>query len=215
MIRSWYESSMIVQPIPVGARLADTITVLTDTTCKALKAAGMDGVVRYWETLTPAEVQNILDASLGLSVCGYSRAPGWVPSAALGTQDGYDELAKAQALFGQVMEDMDLWIDLEGCAGPSEATSEYLQAAGAALTSHLARAGVYVGDDPGGLDGPGLYAPAAITGYWRSPSIVPEPACGYSRSQLWPTVFRGGVSVDIDFCGSDRRGRVGTWIVAG
>ena len=206
--------AMIVAPIPVGARLADTIAVITAAEAKALKTAGIDGMIRYWESLASAEVTDILAAGMGLCVVGYSRQPGWVPSATLGAVDAQAEIMRCRALFGASLQDMILWCDLEGCAGPAPVTAAYLDAFGAEVTAAGALAGVYVGATPGGLDGPGLYAVPTISRYWRSQSFVPEPTCGYCLTQLYPTTSRGGVSVDLDFAGSDYHGRVANWLVS-
>ena len=80
----------------VGARGLDTVTTLDAAVASRLKSASFDFAVRYLGGIDVAEATAILDAALGLQVVTYSAAPGWSPSASLGTQDGQTDVSQAQ-----------------------------------------------------------------------------------------------------------------------
>ena len=89
---------MIIQPAPNGARGVDTMLRFNAARAKAIKDAGYDFIVRYIEALTVAERDCILGIGLALLAVGYSRRPGWMPSAELGAQDAAHHIEHATAV---------------------------------------------------------------------------------------------------------------------
>lgn len=207
---------MKVAPIPVGARLVDTIQVLGPQTLSALRhgVSGLpvDGVLRYWESLTEKEVQDTLAAGLGLGIVGYSRAPGWHATPGDGTRDAAAQLGRCFELRLPI-EGLYQWCDLEGCASPAALCSRYATEFGDFVSSQKGIGGLYVGADQP-LTAEELYALQSIHGYWRSQSArIPEPRCGWMMLQLYPSTPAAGVNVDFDVAQTDYRGRQATWIV--
>jgi hypothetical protein len=199
---------MQIAPVPVGSRGADMVTVLTSSTAAGLKALGYDFVVRYLGGLSFTELSEILSAGLGCQLVTYSRAPGWLPTAAMGASDGANDVAQLKALG--VPEGVLLWIDLEGSGDDATDTAGWVEARAAAIVAAGYVAGLYVGSGCV-LDGPQLYALGSVTRYWRAYNAgIPEPdPAGFCQYQLFPGEMTvGGVLVDIDFAQQDYKGRV-------
>ncbi len=195
---------MIVAPAAVGARAIDTVTHLDAAHCGALRAAGVDFVIRYLGGITPPEMATILDGWLGLSLVTFSRAPGWTPSAELGSTDAARDLVHLAELASPL--GATVWIDLEGCAGGPVATAGWVNARSAALRAAGYDVGLYVGAGEA-LDGEQLYALPHVDRYWKSLSRVPEPTCGWSMLQRYPSTHVGGVWCDINDVQADTKGR--------
>jgi len=191
----------------------DTVARLTPDLCKNLKANGMTFAVRYLGGATQQEVTDILASGLALMLVTYSRTSGWVPSKDLGDKDGVAAVARAKALGAPPA--VTIWLDLEGCAGPASATTEWVNAWADKIKMAGYEPGLYVGAAPGGLDSKSLYA-LRVVRYWHSCSEVPEVAtCGYCMRQLRPwNAMVGGVQVDVDVIEEDLKHRLPTWIVA-
>lgn len=205
----------------LGAKGADTDTKLTSASAGALKAAGLDFVVRYVSLgspdaggdLTPSEVQAILGAGLALMIVQHVRAPGWMPTAALGTQ--YGTAAAADAAACGYPAGATLWCDLEGVAAGASAANvtAYVNAWNAAATAKGYEPGLYVGSGDV-LDANQLYATSSRR-YWRSYSSVPNVSTrGYCLLQLFPTTTLAGVSVDLDVVQQDYKGGYPHWATA-
>ena len=200
-------SPYVVKPLPVAAKGIDTSAVLTDAALVDIVAAGGSFCGRYLPSLTTSEITRIHAHGCGLQTFNYSRAPGWVPSAALGAADGARDVAQMKALglpAGHLHR-----FDLEGCKGPAAATKAHVEAWAAAVVAAGYKAGLYVGYAPGGLDEAALYALANVTSYMQSCSRCPEPATrGFSQRQLYPGNQKlPHVVVDwdvaqLDFCNS-------------
>jgi Domain of unknown function (DUF1906) len=204
---------MKVIDVPHGARGADMVQTLTDSTAAALKAAGFDFVVRYLGGLSPAELAIILAAGLGVELVTYSRAPGWAPSLDMGLADGRTDRGHLDALG--IPPGMVVWIDLEGARGTSAEVSDWVTARASTLTNVGFVAGVYAGAGCV-LNAAELYSLKGVTRYWRAFNQgIPEPACGFCQFQTFPpNQTRAGVLVDVDFVQSDYHGRFPTMLVA-
>jgi hypothetical protein len=208
--------TVVVQSIPSGSRLYDTIAPYTPTTLAALKSAGADGVIGYYGgNLTTDAVAAAHAIGLGVVGVSYSRAPGWTPTAVLGRLDAVATLAHLALLAlprstaGLLMRD---WADVEGVLTGVDPTP-YLDARAAAIVAGGLLAGIYVGAAAGLAAAP-LYALPQVTGYWRSGSDVPTPACEWMLTQCRPLdQTRAGIDVDVDFAEHDLRGRSATWWV--
>ena len=188
----------------------DTVLQLSANNAKALVGHGFSFVVRYLGGMTPEELATLLKAGLAVMPVTYSRRAGWTPSAVLGQQDGDKAVAELHRLG--FMTGVTVWLDLEGCAGPADATTAWVNAWAAKVASAGFQPGLYVGAQSG-LTEEGLWK-LSVVRYWRSCSRVPEPAnCGFCQTQLYPpNVTVGGVKVDVDVIHEDWKGRLPTWL---
>ncbi len=197
---------MFVRPASFPSLGIDCVTILDAVRCATLRQAGISFVVRYLGAISQAERDNILAAGLALSVVTYSRAEGWLPTSGMGTADGETDLAHLAA--AGIPVGATVWIDLEGCGGAASAAMEWVNERAAVLAEGGYDVGLYVGSfQP--LSAEQLYAIPTVDRYWRSLSSgVPEPACGWSMIQLWPTTTIGGTEVDVDVVQQDHKGRL-------
>ena len=198
----------------VRALGVDTIATITAADAAAFKAAGFSFVVRYLGAVTVSEVDTILAAGLAFMPVGYSRKVGWLPTSALGDQDG--ALAVARAKLLGLPSSVTVWCDLEGMSGTAANTIAYAEAWGERIEAAGYAAGVYVGASIP-LNSTQLYALNNITAYWHSCSEVPDVSeCGYTMIQLTPPdLVVCGVEVDVDVIQEDRMGRLPIWTVQG
>lgn len=200
---------MIVQEIPVGARLIDSVGLRPE---HIANLGNVDGIIAYLGgDLTPELVAAALEAKKGVVPVNYSRSEGWSPSAALGHADAATSLKQLDALCLPVVGLVD-WCDLEGCG---DDPTTYLDAWSEDVTATQRIGGLYVGAG-GLLTGVQLYQLPHFSRYWHSLSRgIPEPSCGYVLGQLYPTVIAGGLELDFDFAQKDFLGRAASWVVAG
>lgn len=198
--------------VPCGSYGIDCATILTAASAAGLRAASIDFVARYLGQITPDELAIILAAGLGLELVTFSRAPGWSPSAALGTADGDTDVARLRTLG--VPAGMVVWIDLEGSGGDATSTAAWVNARAAVLVAAGFVAGLYVGAGCV-LDAAELYALPQVTRYWRAFNLgIPEPACGFCQFQLFPPdQMLAGVRVDLDFTQEDYMRRAPTMLL--
>lgn len=206
---------MRVVDVPVGWRGVDCATPVTVDAARALKARGVDFVVRYLGQVTAAELAVLFDAGLGVELVTFSRAPGWDPSAELGTKDGDEDVARLVVEL-KIPPGMVVWIDLEGPAGDAAVVAEWVSARASRLVNAGFIAGLYVGDGCV-LNGEQLYALPEVTRYWRAFNYgIPEPACGFCQFQLYPPdIAMAGILVDLDFSQHDHGDRAPTMLVSG
>jgi hypothetical protein len=188
---------MVIKPAPFPCLGFDCVTILDAARATSLKAAGMSFAIRYLGSITPSELASILDAGLLFMPVTFSRGPGWVPSAAMGTQDGTQDVQHLTSLA--IPKGGTVWIDLEGAAGSAAIVAAWVNARAKVIrAAGYEDVGLYVGAGDV-LNGQQLYDLAEIDRYWRSLSSVPEPArCGFSMIQLWKTITLAGTEVDVD-----------------
>jgi Domain of unknown function (DUF1906) len=185
----------------------DCVSILTASSCRALKAAGIAFVIRYLDTLTPQERDAVLEAELGLGFCSYSEAGGWLPTDAKGIAGGAQAVAKLRAL--SIPEGPTVWTDLEGVAKSAAAADVmgWANAHASQITAAGYDAGLYVGAG-GGLTGAELFS-LEFDKYWRSLSDVPTPSpAGWALLQLFKTTVIAGVAVDVDAVQYDWKDRL-------
>jgi len=208
-----------VQPATPGVKGVDTVSRITHAQALALYGAGYRFAVRYLGHISSAEVIDITSAKMALLfVAGYSRKPGWTPTAAMGLQDGTQAIAHAQEL-GAI--GTSIYVDLEGTDCPKGIAHEkidcllYGNTVAHVIKQGKSPAGVYVG---WGLPFTPfeLYWAFAFTGYWKSCSQVPDVAVrGYQMIQHSPPNQRVcGVTVDINTIQADHKGSVPQWLIA-
>jgi len=198
------------------ARGIDTVQALNTAACRWLVQHHFDFVVRYLHgryAATTDELERILCSGLACMLVTPSRRPGWVPSGALGDEDGHVALEALETL--SIPSGATVWLDLEGIAHPPGETFRWADAWSRVIAGEGYQAGLYVGANPGSLDSDDLWRLPHITRYWRSGSRVPEPAVrGFCMAQLRPLdVELGPVHVDHDIIEADYRGDLPTWVV--
>jgi hypothetical protein len=196
-----------------GARGVDCVTILTPASAARLKADGHDFAVRYLGSVSTTERDAILGAGLALLFVGYSRKPGWSPSANLGAQDGATAVAHAKALG--LPTGLSLFCDLE-TPNPTSASADiiaYVNAWSTVVQGAGYIAGLYVGFGCG-LTSQELYD-LKVTGYWHSCSYVPDVAVrGYQMIQdTKANQIVDGVQVDTDVIKTDALGSVPMWLI--
>lgn len=210
-----------VQAAPSGALGFDCNTVLTATTAAAFATSGFTFAVRYLSrtspqgsgNLTTAEAQTILQAGLAVMAVQHVQAAGWVPSQALGTQYGQAAAANAQAVG--LPPGINLWLDLEGVASGTAASTiiDYCNAWFAAVTVAGYVPGLYVGANSG-LTSAQLYDDLTCQYYWQSGSSVPQVAVrGYCMVQTISDAYVvDGVAYDKDVTQTDNLGNTPLWL---
>ena len=202
---------MLIQPAPNGARGVNTTLRFNAPRAQAIKNAGYQFIIRYLEALTIAERDCILGAGLGLLAVGYSRRPGWLPTADLGAQDGAHHVEHATA--AGLMRGMTLYCDLEGpgaattgasCIGYVNTWARIVQSAGYI-------AGAYLGYGIP-LSSSQLYHSLAVTQYW-SGGGHPVDVRGYSMVQDNRSITVAGLLVDVDTISTDGRGDTPVFLI--
>ncbi len=200
----------------VGARGTDSVQAITRAQAVALKTSGIDFCIRYLGGVTLEELDGILDAGLGFMPVTYSRAPGWLPSASIGSTDGTNAGNHCTAL--ELPAGVTAWLDLEGPGGHAADVEDYVNAAAHKVQAVGYEAGLYVGYGTL-LTSHELYK-TAVTRYWRSISRVTdssgalaEPDCGWCMNQLRPSRMWAGLWADINVVEADYKGRLPTWTI--
>jgi len=201
---------MICRPIPVGARLTDSVTLVTAPIALRLKDEGIDGCVQYLGSVTPEIANGILNAGLGLLLVTYADA-----------FDGKVAGARAKAL--RYPAGATVFLDIEGLETLHTETglfeseidnwSKDVEAEGGFMP------GIYTGV-PQPLTSTELFLRRPVR-YWKGQgslrdrfNALVEPACGWCMTQMYPTVVRGGIEVDFNVVGADFEGRVPSWAIA-
>lgn len=203
---------MVIKPAPFPALGFDCVTVMTPQRASALKAAGMSFAIRYLGSVTAAELKIILDAGLLFMPVTFSRAPGWVPTAAMGTSDGTLDVQHLQS--AGIPQGCTVWIDLEGTAGSAPVVAAWVNARATVIRAAGYDVGLYVGAGDV-LNGQQLYSLAQVDRYWRSLSAVPTPdTCGWCMMQLYKTIELAGTEIDVDCIQYDFRDRLPLMVAA-
>jgi len=205
--------NLIVKPATNGSRGVDTVTRFSASLAAQVKAAGFDFVVRYLGALTTTERDRILGAGLALLAVGYSRRPGWRPTAEMGAADGV--LAVSRARGCGLPSGLSLFCDLEGPAGTASDCIGYVNGWAHVVQDAGYLAGLYVGYGVP-LTARQLYYSLAVTGYWDSCSINPlVEVRGYQMRQLSPPNQHAfGTLIDIDVIQTDAKGDTPHWLIA-
>jgi hypothetical protein len=170
-----------------------------------LRQAGFEWVGRYFETLTAAERDTLFQLGFGIKlITTAARAPLYD---AIGAEAGVRTVALARAL--EAPNGLHITIDLEATGdNPADRVADYVNNRAHAVNSAGYESDLYVGAGQP-LNGAELYK-LAPTLYWRGGSAaIPEPACGWSILQLYPTDQEiEGQRVDVDIIQCDYRGRL-------
>lgn len=208
----------IAKAATVGALGADTIQpITTRAVADALRGAHVDYIVRYLGSLSSPEIDVILQSSLAVMPVTYSRSSGWQPSGDLGALDAKHHVAECDAIG--IPKGATVWLDLEGPGGHAQDVIDHVT-----NWANIVRGSGY---DPGLYCGWGTLLTSEelyqlpVDRYWKSQSRVTdsagqlaEPKCGWCQYQLFPSVMRGGVWVDLNVIQEDNQTRLPTWVVA-
>lgn len=178
----------------------------------AFKAAGAHGVYGYLGVINKTRVGYILDAGLAFL--------------AVGLAGRFDGPAMVQQLSGiGATQGLTTCFDLEGLEAFHADPVAYAAKinAGADVLNVNFTSGLYVGS-PQPFTSKELWLLHVNRGYWRGqgrivdrfgPLSLAEPTkCGWCAYQCYPSVMRGGVSVDVDMITEDYLGRTPYWMVA-
>lgn len=205
---------MIIQPAPNGARGVDTMLRFNAARAKAIKDAGYDFIVRYIEALTVAERDCILGIGLALLAVGYSRRPGWMPSAELGAQDAAHHIEHATAVG--LMRGMTLYCDVEG---PSSAARDRDCIAYVNTWARLIKSEGYIAGGYFGFAVPltsyQMYHSLGVTQYWSGAGSRPVETRGYSMRQANRSITVDGLLVDEDWIATDGCGDTPILLIGG
>lgn len=197
---------MISRTAPPGSRGIDCVQKISAQQAAALRAHGLDFVVRYLGSLDLDELHGILDAGLGCMPVTFADA-----------FDGAHAVAQCHTLG--FPPGICVWLDLEG-SGPWNESPDLLGAQIDGWTIPVTSAGylpsLYVGV-PQPLTSTQLYARKVVR-YWRGQGRIvdhtgalAEPTCGWCMYQTYPSHMREGVWVDDDVTQHDYRGRAPVW----
>jgi hypothetical protein len=207
-----------VQSASAGLLGFDSNTVITAAVATQFAAQGYSFCVRYLSRgaeaahdLSAAEAEVILQSGLALMAVQHVRAPGWQPTVALGQQDGAAAAQNAQTVGFPA--GVNVWCDLEGVQSGTSAqnVSDYCNAWFTEVANAGYLPGLYVGDCCI-LDEHQLYS-LKFQHYWRSQSNVPNiQSRGYQMIQLYPSVTRNGIGIDIDVTQNDYKSGQVQWL---
>lgn len=199
----------------VLARGTDSVQAVDAAHALALKAWGLDFVIRYLGSVTSAEIDGILAAGLKMMPVTFGMKHGTALTMALGASYGATTVRQAQA--AGIPKGVTVWLDLEDCTGSPEDIAAFVNAWYAPVDAAGYIGGLYVG--PGAkLSSAQLYA-LHVVRYWQSNARetdtkeqIAEPSCGWCMIQLFPSVHVAGVWVDGNTIQRDYRQRLPTWV---
>lgn len=194
----------VVRAAPLFSKLVDRLAPVSHELASALKAAGVEAVGRYVETLTAYERDGLFDAGLGILLL--SKAPLSPLTAAFGTSRAGDLVGHATRLGAPA--GAHFMIDLEAQNGNHVDVLAYDNALSGAIKTAGFVPLAYVGAGQS-LSGAELYALPSVHLYWRGGSLkIPEPDCGFALWQIPPLEQAVcNAIVDVNVTGADLRGR--------
>lgn len=214
---------MIVERAFVGARGIDSVQFSNSGTmvqAAVIRASGVEFVVGYLGSVTPARLAIVLTAGLAFMPVTYAGEF---------FDGGADEVAQLQALG--LPAGCTVWLDLEGDKSahwPADDLIAKINAWANAIKAAGYEPGLYVGS-PQPLTGEEL-GKLQVQRYWKAPSRVqdrfgafhdtpslgPSKPIGFCMWQMWPqgVWHSSGVNVDVNIIGQDYRGRVPAWVRA-
>lgn len=200
----------------------DSDSVITPATAADAMGQGYQFCLRYVSLsaemasgdLTYQEALNIVNSGLALMPVQHVRAPGWTPSAQLGTTYGTNAANHAASVGFPA--GVNIWLDLEGIEPqtPAQDVIAYCTSWYSCVKAANFLPGIYVGANAI-LNGQQLYD-LPFEHYWQSASSVPVlPARGYQMQQLLSNTPINSISVDKDFIKTDTKGGLPVWLQLG
>jgi hypothetical protein len=206
---------------PAGLHGIDANTVLTATSCAAIKAAGFSFCIRYVSRgatlpagdLSIQEATIILNAGLALMPVQHVAQAGWSPSQALGTTNGQNAATHARDIG--FPPGINVWLDLEGVKSSATHKSviDHCNAWFAQVKDAGFVPGIYIGARAI-LTGEEMFWRLQTKHYWKSGSTVPQiPQRGYQMIQkIIPNDMVGGVGIDRNLTQTDAFGDAVQWL---
>lgn len=207
-----------VQSAVPGLLGFDSNTVITSTVAQMFVAQGYHFCLRYVARgpqppgdLSIGESNVILDAGLALMPVQHGRPSGWEPSAGLGESDGTFAAQNCNRIG--FPPGISVWCDLEGVKKgvKTDDVIGYCNAWYVAVKKVGYLPGLYVG--PKAMLNDQQLANLKFQKYWRSQSNVPNVGSrGYQLVQLYPSVIRNGIGIDIDVTQNDYKNGQVQWL---
>ncbi len=201
------------EPARVGAICVDSLPFSQSGTAaqaQALKASGIDAVYGYLGVINASRVGFILDARMA-----------FLPVTLAAHYDGPTSVAQIHNL--SMPPGVTVCLDVEGMAafrsdpialtGAIDAWADAVDGAGFMSGGYFGSPQPFTSDEMWALH---------VKRYWRGQGRIvdrhgalAEPSkSGWCVTQVYPSVTRGGVLVDIDVIGQDYLGRVPSWVIA-
>jgi len=210
----------IVQGAPNKSLGFDADSVISQATAQQFASQGYKFCVRYLSLgqgeapgdLTYQEALGILQGGLALMPVQHVSAPGWTPSAQLGTS--YGDSAANNAISVGFPTKVNVWLDLEGInsSTPAQDVIAYCNAWYNAVAGAGYIPGLYVGANCI-LDSQQLYD-LSFQHYWQSESTVPPVAVrSYQMVQSFVAEPVNGIGIDQDITYIDNEGGVPQWLI--
>jgi hypothetical protein len=210
---------MQAKPAIAGAGF-DVNQPLSAAQAASFKAAGMDFCIRYLPrtpalikgNLTSAEANIIIGAGLALMAVQHVPQPGWMPSAALGTQYGTYATDYAEEI--DLPPGVTIWADLEEVAGgtTAQAVKDYCTAWFNAVTSAGYVPGLYCGWNIV-LTAQELYD-LPFKHYWKAYNYDNGVATRGFQLIQQPQKTLDGLTYDPNILQADHLGDVPIWLTA-
>lgn len=206
-----------IQGAPPGLLGFDANSQLTPDIARQFFAQGFRFCLRYVSRhseqpgdLTTAEAEAILAAGLALTPVQHVQRSPWEPTTALGTEYGTKAAENCESIG--FPPGVNVWCDLEGVVAGTAAKSviEYCSAWYTAVKNVGYVPGLYVG--AGAILNSLQLSNLPFQAYWRSLSNVPNVDRGYRLIQLFPSVTRNGISIDVDVTQNDYRNGQVQWL---
>lgn len=196
----------------VGAVVADSLPFSIGGTAiqaQRLQSEGIDCFVGYLGAMNPTRLKYILDAGLAYMPVTFGGE----------YEDGpLDEIAQLKSLG--IPSGTSVWLDMEGLkafktdpvvlAGMINAWADAVTKAGWMACLYVGVPQPFTSDELWKLK---------VVRYWKGQGSVrdrknalAEPVgCGWTMTQMFPSVTRGGVLVDCNMVGQDFKKRTPTW----
>jgi hypothetical protein len=203
---------MRTEPAFVGAMCVDSLPFSVGGTAaqaKALRSAGVDAVYGYLGVISAQRVRLILDAGMA-----------FMPVTLAAHYDGLASIAQCRSLG--VTPGVTVCLDVEGMtafrsdpialAKTIDAWADPVDAAGFMPGGYFGSPQPFTSEEMWALH---------VKRYWRGQgrivdrhNALAEPTkSGWCVTQIYPSVQRGGVLVDVDVVGQDYLGRVPSWMI--
>jgi Domain of unknown function (DUF1906) len=163
--------------------------------------------------LTRSEANDILDAGLALMPVQHPRNPGWLPTGALGTSDGFNAVKNAESVGFPI--GMNVWVDLEGVAATSSIADVIAYCSNWANQVQTAgyRPGIYVGSNSLLISSARLFE-LPFLHYWKAGGSIPPVATqGFQMIQTIANEHLFGIPIDRDKTQTDQLGGQVQWLI--
>lgn len=175
-----------------------------------MRADGVDCFIGYLGAMSAARLSYILDAGMAFMPVTFGGE----------YEDGpLDEVAQLRALG--IPSGVSTWLDVEGLKAfktdPAKLAKSINDWCVPIVQGGWMPCGYFGNPQP--FTSAQLHA-LQVVRYWKGQgrcvdktNALAEPINGWVLDQKWPSVYRGGVLVDMNMVGQDYRGRLPKWLV--